>query len=64
MSEQVPQAGDFHGYLTVTVPIETLRRLQPFSSRRERSAFVRAAIERALDEAEQQAEQGRERAAV
>ena len=59
---------DWNGYLTITLPIRTLQRLHEYANRRQRSAFVRAALERALEEADaaalDQAEQDYERAAV
>jgi hypothetical protein len=60
MAEQARDAGEFHGYLTVTVPLSTLRRLRPYSTRRQRSEFVRQAIAAALDKADQ--DQGQDRA--
>jgi hypothetical protein len=56
MSEQgqtVPAAKELRGYLTVTVPVSVLQRLQPFASRRAKSQFVSQAIAAALDQADQ-----------
>jgi hypothetical protein len=57
-------ADQYYGYLTVTVPLPILRRLQPYSSRRQRSEFVRQAIVAALDKTEAKATEDREHAAV
>jgi hypothetical protein len=54
MSEHAgPEAGDYRAYLTVTLPVSVLRRLQPLANQRARSEFVRQAIVAALDQAEQ-----------
>jgi hypothetical protein len=61
MSEQAaPPAKELRGYVTLTLPITLIQRLQPFTSRRARSKFVEQALTAALD----QADQDRERAAV
>jgi metal-responsive CopG/Arc/MetJ family transcriptional regulator len=61
MPEQAaPQAGDYRAYVTFTLPVSVLQRLQPFTNRRARSEFIRQAIQAALDKAEQ----NRDRAVV
>jgi hypothetical protein len=61
MSEQAaPPVEEYRGYVTVTLPVRTIRRLQPLTSRRARSRFIEEAIEAALDKADQD----RERTAV
>jgi hypothetical protein len=53
MSEQAAPPVEVRGYVTVTLPVRTIQRLQPLTSRRTRSRFIEQAIEAALDKAEQ-----------
>jgi metal-responsive CopG/Arc/MetJ family transcriptional regulator len=57
---------EIRGLIALSLPISLLQRLEAVApaSQRLRSAFVRRAVERALDEHDQQASQDRERAAV
>jgi metal-responsive CopG/Arc/MetJ family transcriptional regulator len=53
MSEKAARpANEYRGYVTVTLPVRVIQRLQPFTSRRARSRFIEAAITTALDKAE------------
>jgi metal-responsive CopG/Arc/MetJ family transcriptional regulator len=57
---------EIRGLIALSLPISLLQRLEAVApaSQRLRSAFVRRAVERALEEHDQQASQDRERAAV
>ena len=57
---------EIRGLIALSLPVSMIERLEAVAPARDRirSAFVREAIERALDEAEQQATEDRERAAV
>jgi predicted DNA-binding protein len=53
MSQQAAPPAEVRGYVTITLPVQTIQRLQPLSSRRARSRFIEQAIEAALDKADQ-----------
>jgi hypothetical protein len=59
-----PERAEVRGYITFTLPVRTIERLQPFASRRVRSRFIEEAIEAALDKADAEAAENRERAGV
>jgi hypothetical protein len=62
MSTQVaPSIKEIRGALTVTLPVSLLQRLQPLAVQRRRSEFVEQAIAAALDRADQDQGQARER---
>ena len=57
MSDQAaPPAKELRGYVTLTLPVQMIERLQPFTSRRARSKFIEQAITAALDKADQDRE--------
>jgi predicted transcriptional regulator len=61
MTEQAaPPAEEYRATVTLTLPVEMVRRLHPFTSRRARSAFIEQAIAAALDKADQDQGQDRE----
>jgi metal-responsive CopG/Arc/MetJ family transcriptional regulator len=62
-TEQATQPAEYRVPVHVTLPLSILRRLEPYTAKRQRGAFIQAAVVAALEQREQ-TQQDRERAAV
>jgi hypothetical protein len=63
MAEQAqagPEPMDYRVTVPLVLPLSMVRRLEPFSSRRNRSRFIEAVIEAAFGQAEQDQDRERE----
>jgi hypothetical protein len=53
-TDQAASRDDYRANLTLTLPLSLLRRLEPYTAKRQRGAFIQAAVERELERLEQQ----------